>query len=201
MILNIIRDWLANLAGRNRPVKPIPLPGPAPGPVPPPTPTPAPDGQDIVAGLVAAHNAARQARGLAPLVASVLLNVSAGKHAALMAARHAMAHQLPGEGDLASRAQDAGYSWSRIGENIAWNQPDVPSVMAAWLGDIPHRMNIMGQFREMGAAMVRASDGTPYWCCDFGTQQAAGFAATINREPTMAQATGDRMSCMYLSRE
>jgi uncharacterized protein YkwD len=199
-MLNIIRDWLANLAGRNRPVKPIPLPGPAPGPAPPPTPTPAPDGQDIVAGLVAAHNAARQARGLAPLVASVLLNVSAGKHAALMAARHTMAHQLPGEGDLASRVQDAGYSWSRIGENIASGYPDIPSVMVGWMGDIPHRMNVMGAFREMGAGMARAADGTPYYCVDFGAA-ATGFAAAPGREPTMAQTTGDRMSCLYLSRE
>jgi uncharacterized protein YkwD len=197
---NILRDWLASLAGRNRPVKPIPLPGPAPGPAPPPIPTPAPDGQDIVAAMVAAHNAARQARGLAPLTASIPLNLSAGKHAMLMATRHAMAHQLPGEGDPFARMHDAGYVYSRAGENIAAGQADVPSVMAAWMGDIPHRMNIMGQFREMGAAMVRADDGTPYWAVDFGTPM-TGFAAAPGRAPTMAQATGDRISCMYISRE
>jgi uncharacterized protein YkwD len=139
-------------------------------------------------------------RGLAPLTASIPLNLSAGKHALLMAARHAMAHQLSGEGDLAARINDAGYSWSRIGENIAWNQPDVPSVMAAWLGDIPHRMNIMGSFREMGVGMARAADGTPYYCVDFGSA-AVGFAAAPGRTPTMAQATGNRMSCLYISRE
>jgi uncharacterized protein YkwD len=196
---NILRDWIANLAGRNRPDKPTPLPVPAPMPA--PAPGPAPDGLDIVAAMVAAHTAARQARGLAPLTASIPLNLSAGKHALLMAERHAMAHQLPGEGDLAARVNDAGYSWSRIGENIASGYPDVPSVMAGWLGDIPHRMNIMGQFREMGAAMVRAADGTPYWCCDFGSQATASFAAVPGRAPTTAQATGDRMSCLYLNRE
>jgi hypothetical protein len=72
--------------------------------------------------------------------------------------------------------------------------------MAAWMGDIPHRMNIMGGFREMGAGMARADDGTPYWVCDFGTPM-IGFAAAYGRAPTMAQATGDRMSCMYISQE
>jgi uncharacterized protein YkwD len=198
-MMNILRDWLANLAGRNRPVV-KPTPAPVPTPLPAPAPTSAPDGSDIVADLVAAHNAARQARGLAPLTASIPLNLSAGKHALLMAARHAMEHQLPGEGDLGARINDAGYSWSRIGENIASGYPDVPSVMAAWIGDIPHRMNIMGQFREMGAGMVRAADGTPYWCVDFGATL-AGFAAARGHLPTMAQATGDRMSCLYVSRE
>jgi uncharacterized protein YkwD len=198
-MLNIL-DWLAGLAGRNRPVKPIPLPGPAPGPAPPPIPTPAPDGQDIVAVMVAAHNAARQARGLAPLTASIALNLSAGKHAMLMAARHAMEHQLPGEGALGARINDVGYWWSRIGENIASGYPDVASVMAAWMGDIPHRMNIMGAFREMGVGMARAADGTPYYCVDLGAA-APGFAAAPGRAPTTAQATGDRMSCLYISRE
>jgi hypothetical protein len=83
---------------------------------------------------------------------------------------------------------------------ISAGYPDVPSVMAGWLGDIPHRMNIMGAFREMGAAMVRAADGTPYYCVDLGTA-ATGFAAAPGRAPTTAQATGDRMSCLYLNRE
>jgi uncharacterized protein YkwD len=195
-MLNIIRDWLANLAGHNRPDKPIPLPGPAPKPAP----APAPDSSDIVADMVAAHAAVRQARGLAPLVASIPLNLSAGKHALLMASRHTMAHQLPGEGDLGARINDAGYSWGRIGENIASGYPDVPSVMAAWMGDIPHRMNIMGAFHEMGVGMARAADGTPYYCVDLGSP-ATGFAAAPGRAPTMAQANGDRMSCMYVSRE
>jgi uncharacterized protein YkwD len=193
---NILRDWLANLAGRNRSDKPIPLPGPTPKPAP----APAPDSSDIVADLVAAHAAVRQERGLAPLVASIPLNLSAGKHALLMAARHTMEHQLPGEGALGTRINDVGYWWSRIGENIASGYPDVPSVMAGWLGDIPHRMNVMGSFREMGAGMARADDGTPYWCVDFGAA-ATGFAAAPGRAPTMAQATGDRMSCVYISRE
>jgi uncharacterized protein YkwD len=198
-MLKLLRDWLAGLAGRLRPVvKPTPVPVPTPPPA--PAPGPAPDGQDIVAVMVAAHTAARQARGLAPLTASIPLNLSAGKHALLMASRHAMAHQLPGEGDLASRVQDAGYSWSRIGENIAWNQPDVPSVMAAWLGDIPHRMNIMGAFREMGVGMARAADGTPYYCVDLGSPM-IGFAAAPGRAPTTTQASGNRMSCLYISRE
>jgi uncharacterized protein YkwD len=197
-MLNIL-DWLAGLAGRNRPViKPTPVPVPTPPPA--PAPGPAPDGSDIVAVMVAAHNAARQARGLAPLTASIPLNLSAGKHALLMAARHTMEHHLPGEGDLAARVQDAGYSWSRIGENIASGYPDVPSVMAAWMGDIPHRMNIMGAFREMGVGMARAADGTPYYCVDLGSPM-IGFAAAPGRAPTTAQATGDRMSCLYISRE
>jgi uncharacterized protein YkwD len=197
MILNIIRDWLANLAGRNRPVKPIPLPGPAPKPA--PAPGPAPDGQDTIdAAMLAAHNSARQARGLAPLAWSAALALSAGKHAAYMARHWTLSHEGIGDGDPWSRMHDAGYMYSRAGENIAAGQADVGAVMAAWMSDIPHRMNIMGQYHEMGAGMTRADDGTPYWCVDFGST-AMSVAGPLNIGPTTGMVPGHRISCAHLS--
>lgn len=201
MLLNILRDWLAGLVGRNRTVKPTPLPGPVPTPPPPaPVPMPAPDGSDIIASLVAAHNIARQARGMAPLTASPALTLSAGRHAAFMAQHGTLAHEGIGDGSPWTRMHDAGYSYSSAGENIAEGQADVASVMAAWMSDIPHRMNIMGQYHELGAGMARAADGTPYWTVDFGST-ATSFAGPLDVGPTTGQVTGHRISCAHLSLE
>ena len=51
----------------------------------------------------------------------------------------------------AIRVSDAGYSWSRVGENIASGQKDVASVVADWAESDHHCVNLMApQYSDFG---------------------------------------------------
>jgi uncharacterized protein YkwD len=158
--------------GRAPAPKPAPRPAPAPAPprpapVPPPAPSPAPG--DVPAELLAAHNARHAAAGLHPLAASAKLQAAAQAHADLMARRGEMSHQLPGEADLGARLTAAGYGWTWVGENVAWNYRTVAEVMTAWWKSPGHRANILSAYYTQGGfAVAYGADGSPYWAVDFG---------------------------------
>lgn len=134
-------------------------------PVVKPTPTPGP----VVQQLVDAHNARRVAGGLAALRQNAALQRVAQGHADAMARSGRMSHDRAGDGGFVGRIARSGYRYSNCGENIAWNQPDVNSVMGDWMGSSGHRRNVLGKFTEMGAAVSYGKNHDPYWCCDFGT--------------------------------
>lgn len=65
---------------------------------------------------------------------------------------------------LATRANDAGYAWSSLGENIAKGYTSVPTVIDGWISSSGHCKNMMSaNFTELGAANIGA-----YWVQDFG---------------------------------
>ncbi|GAA4593864.1 uncharacterized protein YkwD [Actinoplanes octamycinicus] len=69
---------------------------------------------------------------------------------------------------FAMRAERAGYQ-APAGENIAWGYPTAREVMAAWMASPGHRANILNcGARSIGAAIVYAADGTPYYTQVFG---------------------------------
>jgi uncharacterized protein YkwD len=69
---------------------------------------------------------------------------------------------------FAMRAQRAGYR-TPAGENIAWGYPTAAEVMKAWMESPGHRANILNcGAKKIGAAIVYASDGTPYYTQVFG---------------------------------
>jgi uncharacterized protein YkwD len=69
---------------------------------------------------------------------------------------------------FAMRAQRAGYR-TPAGENIAWGYPTAAEVMKAWMASPGHRANILNcGAKSIGAAIVYASDGTPYYTQVFG---------------------------------
>jgi uncharacterized protein YkwD len=76
-------------------------------------------------------------------------------------------------GDRAGeRAQQAGYRWKRIGENIAAGQDSADSAVNGWLNSPGHCANLMNpQFTDMGAAFAinKKSDLLIYWTQVFGT--------------------------------
>src|SRR6516165_4059457 len=63
-------------------------------------------------------NRERAARGMSQLKWDGSLARAARKHAELMAEENILVHQLPGEANLETRAEDAGASFSHITENI-----------------------------------------------------------------------------------
>lgn len=93
-------------------------------------------------------------------------------HSRDMAEQNYFSHGAPDGSQVSDRASRAGYSWQRIGENIAAGQGSADQVMAGWLASPGHCSNIMNpDFSEMGAAYAieENSAAVSYWTQVFGT--------------------------------
>jgi len=93
-------------------------------------------------------------------------------HSRDMAKQDFFSHRAPDGSMVSDRASRAGYSWQRIGENIAAGQGSADQVMAGWLASPGHCSNIMNpDFTEMGAAYAidKSSAAGSYWTQVFGT--------------------------------
>ena len=139
--------------------EPSPAPEPAPEPVPPIQPIPAPPSPE--SAVVEAINSARASQGLSSLVEDDALAQLATSWASSMAASGDMEH-----GDFADRIASI-YPNTAASENIAEGQPDAASVVDAWMGDPPHRANILGDYNRLGVGIGRDASGAIYWCTDF----------------------------------
>jgi len=123
----------------------------------------------LLRSLLDAHNKERAAEELPPLTLDPKLTEAAQAHAADMAGRGEMSHEGGDGSTPAGRVKRAGYHYLRTAENVAAGQPDVASVVAAWMDSPGHRKNILGDFAQMGAAKVEDGEGRPYWSVSFGT--------------------------------
>jgi len=104
--------------------------------------------------LFDALNRERTERKLRPLKWDDALARAARKHADLMAEQDLLEHQLRGEADLATRAREAGASFSHITENIAIGQ-DVEKLHEGWMQSPGHRANILDEAADcVGIAVV-----------------------------------------------
>jgi len=98
------------------------------------------------------------------------LIAAANRHAADMARRGYFAHSSPSGDRAGDRVQDAGYRWSRYGENIARGQSSAYEVVDGWMHSPEHRENIMDcELTQMGIGLAFASDDEPYWVQNFAT--------------------------------
>ncbi len=94
-----------------------------------------------------------------PLRVDERLNRAAQAHAEDMRQRKYFSHHTPEGWSAADRADQAGYLWSLIGENIAWGQPTPESVVESWQKSLGHCENMMhANYQHMG--LGRAST---YW--------------------------------------
>jgi len=117
-------------------------------------------------------NENRRRGGCDNLTVDRRLIVAANRHAAEMARRGYFAHEDTRGERAGDRVQDAGYRWSRYGENIARGQDSVFEVVNGWMRSPEHRENIMDcGLREVGVGLAFAADRTPYWVQDFATPQ------------------------------
>ncbi|HKV30184.1 MAG TPA: CAP domain-containing protein [Candidatus Dormibacteraeota bacterium] len=127
-------------------------------------PAPAAPPQVLVgSGQMGLINQDRQAAGLAPLQWSpCLANVATGQ-AARMAAQGYISHANGRSLDLAC------HLGSRASESIGFQGGGInDAAMNAWfMGDPPHRANIMGPYHYVGVAWVTAANGTAYLAVEF----------------------------------
>ena len=109
-------------------------------------------------------NQDRQAAGLAPLQWSpCLANVATGQ-AARMAAQGYISHAN-------GRILDLGcHLGLRASESIGFQGGGInDAAMNAWfMGDAPHRANILGPYQYVGVAWVLAPNGSAYLAVEFG---------------------------------
>ena len=116
-------------------------------------------------------NQQRVLNGLAPLAASGKLVQAAQIHAGNMAQLDQMSHVLTGvaQPDLFSRAQAVGYTFAKLGENIAYRYAGAPEVVTGWMNSAGHKANILDpSFNEIGVAVAANSKGELYFCQVFG---------------------------------
>ena len=120
--------------------------------------------------LIKIHNELRENKRVASLEVSQQLMIAARHHAAWMAINNKMSH-YEGKIDLSYRVNLVGYSWSSIGENIAFGQETSEEVMKDWMNSPGHRSNILSNsYTEIGVGVVKASNGQKYWCTVFGNK-------------------------------
>ena len=124
-------------------------------------------------------NSERAAHGLSALKLNSKLVDSAHTHNLAMAKADTLSHKLNGEADLGSRVSAAGYHWSMVGENIAYNssqsESGVLAVQKAMYDEKPpndgHRQNILNsKFVDVGIDVINDSEHGKVWLVtDFGS--------------------------------
>jgi uncharacterized protein YkwD len=129
--------------------------------------------QAVNAARAQARHCGKQAFPAAPaLTWNDALADAALAHSRAMAKDRFFSHKGRDGSQASDRALRAGYTWRRVGENIATGQGSPEEVVAGWLSSPGHCANIMHRdFREMGAAyaMNAQSDTKIYWTQVFGT--------------------------------
>lgn len=127
-------------------------------------------GDAATARVLARVNEERAEVGAAPLTRSAKLDAAAAEHAADMVDEGYFSHTGSDGSSVADRATAQGYSWSTVGENIAYGLSDADGVMDLWMNSTGHRTNILNPaFTEIGIALDNR--GVPYWVQVFAAPQ------------------------------
>ena len=120
---------------------------------------------------LAAINAERQAKRLAPLALDVRLQEAAQAHACDSATRNRMGHEGSDGSDLGDRAARVGYDFREIAENVAQGYPSPQSVTQGWMDSPGHRRNIlMRRAQDAGLGIAVGSDGDLHWVLNLGRE-------------------------------
>ncbi len=125
--------------------------------------------------LYALVNQTRLDNGLAPYGWSDLLAAAAQRHASDLAA-HNLASHIGSDGSTpARRIAEAGYmAWGNgtvVGENFWIGSGTLQDVLDWFMGDPPHRENILSaRYREIGIGVATDNAGRGYYVLDFGAR-------------------------------
>ena len=120
---------------------------------------------------LAAINAERQAKGMAPLSPETRLQEAAQAHACDSATRNRMGHDGSDGSDLGTRAARAGYAYREIAENVAQGYPSPQAVTEGWMNSPGHRRNIlMRRASDAGVGIALGSNGDLHWVLKLGRE-------------------------------
>ncbi|MFO0840217.1 MAG: CAP domain-containing protein [Phycisphaerae bacterium] len=123
--------------------------------------------RDTILTLV---NRERGSRGLGKLTRNATLEAQAEAYACEMIHDDFFDHVNPVTGStLRDRAQEFGYSFQVIGENLAAGQPTPEQAFTDWMNSAGHRSNILdSRFTELGIGIRTGGDYGVYWVQEFG---------------------------------
>lgn len=133
------------------------------------------DARDEVRALLCLVNRTRMQHGLPELHESAHLDQSSRLRALAIRRCGQLSHTACGQ-SFDGVFVRAGYRGSSIAENLAWGGGDLgspASTVAAWCSSPPHRRNLLGSWREVGAALVHAdrlfgARDVTVWVVQFG---------------------------------
>jgi uncharacterized protein YkwD len=124
-------------------------------------------------------NRERTTRGRMALRSNRQLHDAAVRHSRDMAQRDYFGHNTLGGRDWDDRIRRAGYSFTVVGENIAWGagRNSTPrAIVRAWMRSTKHRANILGrEFRDIGVGIARGApaagvSNAAVYTTDFGAR-------------------------------
>jgi hypothetical protein len=114
-----------------------------------------------IGGLLADTNAQRSANGVAGLSLNGKLDAAAQAKADDMAARNYWSHNTPEGNPPWIFVNNQGYSYQKLGENLATGFSDEQSTINGWMASPPHRANLLdSSFSEVGFGFANNPDYT-----------------------------------------
>lgn len=136
--------------------------------------------QAMATGVLTLINEHRARAGCPPLSANESLTAAAQNHSAAMATSNFFSHRDSAGTTVGDRASRTGYSWQKVGENIAAGQSTAEAVVAAWMSSPTHRENILDcSYVHTGIGYFHQPDDAPlpglswplyhYWTQVFGS--------------------------------
>lgn len=113
------------------------------------------------AQVVSLVNAERAKQGLSALTVSTKVQQAAQTRAGEL--RSSFSHTRPSGASCFTALTEAGVSYTRAGENIAYGQSSPAAVVQAWMNSSGHRANILSRdFTTIGVGYT-VVNGTAYW--------------------------------------
>jgi uncharacterized protein YkwD len=115
--------------------------------------------------VVALVNQERAEAGCSPVTVDRRLATAAQEHSQDQADMGRMTHTGSDGSSVGQRVTEAGYTWRKVGENVASGTTSPERAMQLWMNSDGHRKNILNcAFKNIGVGVV---DG--YWTQDFAT--------------------------------
>lgn len=115
-------------------------------------------------------NQERVRNGLGTVVRNQTLEDQATQYACEMISFDFFAHVNPvTQSTLSVRAEQFGYDFRVVGENLAAGQRTPEEAFADWMASPSHRQNILdGRFTELGVGVRTGGEFGVYWVQEFG---------------------------------
>lgn len=134
----------------------------------------------LIRDTVRAINAERARQKLPLLKQDDTLNRIAEFYACRLVDGDFFSHVDPfGRSTVDTRADDFGYAFIKVGENLAAGQRTVEQAVADWMSSPDHRGNILDPaYTELGIAIKEGGRFGPYWVLEFGRPVSAGLEST-----------------------
>lgn len=142
-----------------------------------------------IADLLTATNASRAANNMKPLTLNSQLDTSAQLKANDMVEKNYWSHSSPFGVEPWYWFEQAGYSYSVAGENLAYGFGDGTEAETAWMNSPSHKANVLGDYADVGFGIASSANyqGGQYTVvvAHYGKPRQAESVATTS-QPTAA---------------